>query len=126
MLLTQMVVIGEIHVFVQLAEQAFLEQKKPLFTMKIMICRKYSGGKLTQFSQGNIVLCAAASKMDGFLWSETCVSSTQLNRHIAANRTYPHFEKYDLQEIVLSKTNFILKWRQCGRCLHFNHRYFSV
>jgi hypothetical protein len=63
------------------------------------------------------VLHAAASKIDGFLWSETCVSSTQLNRPIAANRTYLHFEKYELQEVVFSKTNFVLTWRQCDRCL---------
>jgi hypothetical protein len=38
--------------------------------------------KIPQFSQGKNVLNAAASNIDGYLWSDTCVSSTQLNRPI--------------------------------------------
>jgi hypothetical protein len=47
------------------------------------------------------VLHAEASNTHCFLWSETCVSSTQLNRPIGANREYLYFEKYDLQEVFL-------------------------
>jgi hypothetical protein len=75
--------------------------------MKTMICRKYSCGKVAQFSKGNFVLYASASKIHGLLWSETCAFSTQLNKPLAANRTYLHFENYDLQEVFLSRTNFL-------------------
>jgi hypothetical protein len=43
-----------------------------------MIGRKYSFQKL-KIAQGNNVLYTAASNIDGFLWGNTCVSSTQLN-----------------------------------------------
>jgi hypothetical protein len=48
--------------------------------MIILIFRKYSSQKLTQVSQGNNVSDAAASNIDGFLWRDAYVSSTQLNR----------------------------------------------
>jgi hypothetical protein len=35
-----------------------------------------------QFSQGNNVIDAAASDLDGFLWRDTWDSSTQLNRPV--------------------------------------------
>jgi hypothetical protein len=44
-----------------------------------MIHGKYYFQKLTQFSEGNNVLNTASSKVDGFLWGDTCVSTTQLN-----------------------------------------------
>jgi hypothetical protein len=50
--------------------------------MKIMICQKYSFQKLTEFSQGDNVVDAVAAKIDGYLWGDTCVSSTQRNRPI--------------------------------------------
>jgi hypothetical protein len=61
------------------AEEAYLEQNKPFHTMKSMICRSYSFQKVTQLSQRNNVLPAAASNIDGFLLRGTCVSCTQLN-----------------------------------------------
>jgi hypothetical protein len=57
-----------------------LEQNEPLFMMKTRICRKYSCQKQTQFLHGNNVLHAAGSNIDGFLWRDACVSSTELNR----------------------------------------------
>jgi hypothetical protein len=41
--------------------------------------KEFSFQKLTQFSQANNVLDAAASNINGFLWRDTWVSSTQLN-----------------------------------------------
>jgi hypothetical protein len=32
--------------------------------------------KITQFSQGNNVLGDSASNIDGFVWRDTCLSST--------------------------------------------------
>jgi hypothetical protein len=52
--------------FLNLAEGAYLEQNEP-FPLKTMNRRKYSFLKLTQFSQVNNVLHAAASKIDGFI-----------------------------------------------------------
>jgi hypothetical protein len=50
-----------------------------------MVCRKYSFQRVSEFSQGNNLLEAAASNMDGFLWRDTFVSSSQLNRAICRN-----------------------------------------
>jgi hypothetical protein len=47
--------------------------------LEYMIHRKYSFQKITQFSQGNRALDVSASNLHGFLWKDTCVSSTQLN-----------------------------------------------
>jgi hypothetical protein len=66
-----MVVFGELHVFLQLSEYAYLEQNEPFSTWNTIICRKYSYQKLTQFSQGNHVLDAHASNTDGFLSRDT-------------------------------------------------------
>jgi hypothetical protein len=68
--------------FVHSIELAFLLQNDPFSSLKILICRKYSYQKLTKFSQGNNVLNAAASDIDGVLWRDTFVSSTHLNRPI--------------------------------------------
>jgi hypothetical protein len=56
-----------------------LEQNEPFYTLKTMIFKTYSFQKQTQFSQANNVIDVAASKIDAFLWKDTCVSSTQLN-----------------------------------------------
>jgi hypothetical protein len=66
-------------VFLQFVEKAYLEQIETFPTLKPMICRKYSCQKLSKFSQGNNVLDAPASNIDGFLWRYICVSSTVLN-----------------------------------------------
>jgi hypothetical protein len=57
-----------------------LEQTEPISTLKTVICRKYSFQKFTQFLLGNNVLDPNASNTDDFLWRDTCVSSSQLNR----------------------------------------------
>jgi hypothetical protein len=85
-----------------------LKQNEPFFTLKIGICGKYSFPKLTQFSQGNNVLEAAASSIDGLLaeiHEFLQLSSIGLFR---AGRTYLHPETTKLQEVFLSKTKSIL------------------
>jgi hypothetical protein len=71
-----------------------------------MICRKYFFQKLTHFSDGHNVLEASASNIDTFPWSDTVVSSTLMNRpiwnKISLSAFLPH-EKYDFQEVFLSK-----------------------
>jgi hypothetical protein len=44
--------------------------------LKIMIFRKYSFQKLTQFTLGNNALGVPSSNMDGFLSRDSCVPST--------------------------------------------------
>jgi hypothetical protein len=88
-------------------------------TLKTEICWKYSFQKLTQFSQGNNVLDAAASNIDVILWRDTCVSLTQMNRPIGANRVHLHLETLELQKIFLSKTNSAFTGKQCARCSCF-------
>jgi hypothetical protein len=59
----------------KVAEESYLEQKEPIYTFKTMTCIKRSFQNLSQFWQGNYVLYGHASKIDGFLLSDTCVSS---------------------------------------------------
>jgi hypothetical protein len=90
-------------VFLELAEQTSLEQTKTFNTLKPMIWRKYSCQKLSQFSQGNNVLDASASNLDGFPWRDTCVSSTLLNRPIWNKFSLCHHENYIVQEVFFQK-----------------------
>jgi hypothetical protein len=55
------------------AEQAYLEQNKHFSPLKMLISRQYYFQRLTQFSQGNNVLDAPLSNVDGFLLRDTCV-----------------------------------------------------
>jgi glutaredoxin 2 len=57
-----------------------LWNKEPITKFKNPHCRKYFCQKLIQLSEGNNVLDAAASIIDGLLWRDTFLSSTQLNR----------------------------------------------
>jgi hypothetical protein len=52
-------------------------------TLKTTIYRKYSFQKLTEFSQVNKVQDDPNSNMHAFLWRDTRVSSSQLNRPIS-------------------------------------------
>jgi hypothetical protein len=52
-----------------------MEQNVPLSPLKTLIGRQYSFQKLSQFSQGNNVLDAPPSNIDGFLARNTCDSS---------------------------------------------------
>jgi hypothetical protein len=88
-----MVFFQDIHVFLQLAEQAYLEQREPISSLNNLSSRKYSFHKLTQFSQGKNVLGAYASNTDGFLSRDTSVSSKQLNRPVWTKRAYLQLEK---------------------------------
>ena len=101
--------------FFNLAEQAHLEYILPFSALKILISKKYSFQKLTQFSKGNNVLDAGASKMQLFHWRDTCVTSTQLISNICTNRRYLHLETPKLQEVFLFNTNSILTGKQCAR-----------
>jgi hypothetical protein len=96
---------------------------------------EYFFQKLTQFSQRNSVLHSSASNTDGFPSRDTCVSSTRLNWWICNKTSLFQLEKFDLQEVLFSKTNWVLTennvldvaasfidvflWR--GTCISPNH-----
>jgi hypothetical protein len=75
-----MVVFPEIHTFFISAEEVYLEQTDTISTLQHKRCWKCSFQNLTQFSQGNNVLGAPASNIDGFLSGDIFISSTQLNK----------------------------------------------
>jgi hypothetical protein len=85
--LTQIAFFERYLCFFNFAEYDYLEQNEPFSTMKILIFRKYFFQKITQFSQGNNMLGAAVSNIDGFLWIDTSVSSCQLNSPICIKQS---------------------------------------
>jgi hypothetical protein len=89
--------------FFNSAEQASLEHTEPISTLRTMIFNKYSFPKRTQFSQGKNVLDAPASTSEGGLWTDTCVSSTQLNKPIRNEHSLSPLLKTHLAESILLK-----------------------
>jgi hypothetical protein len=87
-ILTYIATFGDIYVFCHLRRIGPLGAKRNISTLKSVICRKYSFGKLTQFSQGFNVLDAASSYIDNFVRTDTFVSSTHLNRPIWSNMSH--------------------------------------
>jgi hypothetical protein len=79
-----------------------------------MICRKYSCQKLSQFSQGNNVLDAPASNLDGFLCRDTCVPQVCWIGLLRANTTYFHLETPKFQVVSLSKRSQFSQGKICS------------
>jgi hypothetical protein len=102
--------------FFYLSGEAYLEQNESFSTLKTLICRKYSSQKLTQLSQGTNVLDAPDSNIHGFLWRDTCVSSTQLNRPIWKKESLSPPLNPKFQEVFPSNSNSILTGKQCAGC----------
>jgi hypothetical protein len=65
-LLTYMVFSAGIYVFLQLWWIGLFGRRKPISTLRNLTCKKYCFQRDSQFSQGNNVLDAAASNIDGF------------------------------------------------------------
>jgi hypothetical protein len=72
--------------------------------------------KLTQFSQGNNVLDAAASNIDGILSRDTCVSLTQLNRTIWSTQSLLAPWSTKVAGCIHLKTNSTLTEKEHARC----------
>jgi hypothetical protein len=70
---------------------------------------------LTQCTQGNNVLDAATSNIGGFLWRDTCVSSTQLNRPIWNKVSLSTPSKLWFVGSIPFKNNSILTGKKCAR-----------
>jgi hypothetical protein len=94
--------------------------------MKTQISRRYFFQKLTQPSQGNNMLDVAPSNMEGFLYRDTCVSSTQLKSSIWSKHSLSPPETPMLQEIFLSNTNSILTGKICATGSSFLYGWFSL
>jgi hypothetical protein len=92
----------------------YLDHKEPFSTLKGLICRSYSFQKLTQFLQGNQVVDAAASNINGFLWSYTCVLIPRWIGPYGTKWAFFHLETPKLQEVFLSITHSILTGKQCA------------
>jgi hypothetical protein len=58
-------------------------------------------------------------------WGYTYVTSMQLNRPLWNKESLSPLENPKWQEILLSKSNSILRSKQCARCYFFYHRWFS-
>jgi hypothetical protein len=80
--------------FIISAEEAYLEQRESISTLKNTKGRKYSVQKLTQFSKGNIVLHASAGNTYGFLFRITLFLQLSLIGLFVANRAYIHLETH--------------------------------
>jgi hypothetical protein len=99
----------EIHVFLQLTSIDLFGGKEAKNTLKHWNCRKYSFQTLTQFSQGNNVLDAPASKTDGcFLRGIHLFLRFSRTGLFLAKWAFHYLENYDLQEVFLSRSNSIL------------------
>jgi hypothetical protein len=79
LLITQMVFFQKIHMFLQLSCRALFGIKTAYLHIEKPKLQDIFLSKLTQFTQGNNVLEAAAYDTNGFLLRDTCVPSTQLN-----------------------------------------------
>jgi hypothetical protein len=117
--LRQMVFFGEIHVLHQLCCIHILLTKSAFLHLELPMLQKYSLLKRNQFSLGNNLLVFAASNIHGFLCSDICVSSTLMNRPIWKQKAYPHLEKPNLQEVLLSERISVLTGKHCARCCSF-------
>jgi long-subunit acyl-CoA synthetase (AMP-forming) len=108
--------LGEIHGFLQPGDQIYLEQREPKSTLKKQSCQTYLFQKVTQFSQGCIVLDMPASRSDAVLVRDTCVSSTQLDMSIWNKGSLSLPLKPRWHEVFFSKTKSALPGKQCARC----------
>jgi hypothetical protein len=93
----------EIHVFLHLIWLSIFGKIKPFSSLKILICRKYSFQKLTQFSQGSNVRGDVASNIDGFLWRDTCVLQLRQIGLLVANRANLYHKHLSCRRLSFQK-----------------------
>jgi hypothetical protein len=107
---------GEIHAFLYLNWIGLFEWREHSSTLKHLSCREYSFLKLSLFSQGNNVVDDPDSNTDGFLSRSTCVSQLCWIGLFRKKWEFFHLERYDLQEVFLSKTTSTLIVNKCAMC----------
>jgi hypothetical protein len=99
--------------FFNSAEYASLEQNETFLTLKSRMWKKHSFQKLNSWRIDN-GQDTPSSNTDGWLWTDTFVSSMQLNSLIWGSRAYLHlkhlsFRKYSFQKLTeFSKWNNVL------------------
>jgi hypothetical protein len=109
MLLTQIFVFGEIHAFLRLNWIGHFGIKWAFLHHENYGLQEVFFQKLTHLGQGSNVLDAPASNLDGCLWRDTFVSSMQLNKLIWRKQSLSPPATVKIQEVFLSKTNWIPK-----------------
>jgi hypothetical protein len=87
--------------------------------------RTYSFQKTNSILQVNNVLDTAASKINGYLSRDTCVSSTHMKRSFGGIRPFLHHEIPKLQQVLVSWTSSLLTGIQYAWCSCIYHRWFS-
>jgi hypothetical protein len=107
-----MVSFHKIHVFPQLRGIGLLGTKTLYLHLQKHKLQEVFLSKTCSVLTGKQCFRCSFSITDGFLWRDTCVSSTLLNRPIW-NEDSP--QKPKLQEVFLSQTNSVLTGKQCAR-----------
>jgi hypothetical protein len=97
--------LGEINVLFHLIWIGLLRAQWSYLHHEIPLLKEVFLEKLSQFPQGNNALDLPASNTDGCLWTDTCVSLTQLNRPIWYKMSLCPPWKLWFAEAFLSKTN---------------------
>jgi hypothetical protein len=81
--------------------------------------------KLAQFSQGNNVVLAAVSNIDGFLWTDTCVSSPQKNRPIWNKVSLCSPSRSYVAKVFIF-LSIVKSHKKCDTCCSFKHTWLSL
>jgi hypothetical protein len=86
------------------AEEKYMAQNEPFCTLKTDL-QKIFLTKTNSVLQGNNVPVAPASNINGFLWRDTCVASTQLNRPLEQSEPFTTLKyiscsKYSFQKLT--------------------------
>jgi hypothetical protein len=126
LILPQMHVLGEIYMFPHPSWLGLFATKCAFLHLENCVCRKYSFKKLTEFSQRNQVLHAAANNTAGFFFffGDLWASFTQLNRPIWNQWSLLQLKKWFAKGLSL-KTNSILTGKQVAGCSCFYYWSFS-
>jgi hypothetical protein len=89
---------GRLMCFLNSGEEAELEQKEPLSSLKQQSCRKDAFKNQPRISQGNNMLEAVASNIDGLLGELRVFLQLSLISLFGGKRLYVHFETCKLRK----------------------------
>jgi hypothetical protein len=96
-----MVFFGEILVFPQPRWIGLFGAKTPCLYLETHKLQRVFLSKTNSILKGKQCATCLASNTDGFLPKDTCVSSTQLDRHTGNNMTLLHLQNNDLHEVLI-------------------------
>jgi hypothetical protein len=116
LLLKPIVFFQEIHVFLQVNSIGLLVTKGAYLHLEKAKLQEVYVPKLTHFSQGTHVLDTAACNTFGLLFSDTCISSTEMNRPIS-NKEREHPPRNIQVSGAFAFKNYLNSHReQCVQC----------